>query len=92
MGGTDIVAIIGVDIFMYLFGCATCLFVARLNCSWLKSWQFSRKDAVAIMVKRKHLVTAKGGMVIKRLFVFAVLWCHQDSVHGYSSHQRLVFQ
>ncbi|KAI8393896.1 SBF-like CPA transporter family-domain-containing protein [Radiomyces spectabilis] len=53
----DIVAIIGVDIFLYLFGCATCLFVARLpwphrwiqEPEWVKQWRFSRKDAIAIM-------------------------------------------
>lgn len=58
MTGVDIVAIIFVDIFMYLFGCAACLFVARLpwptkyinEPKWVAKWRFSRKDAVAIMV------------------------------------------
>ncbi|EPB83830.1 hypothetical protein HMPREF1544_09404 [Mucor circinelloides 1006PhL] len=57
MTGVDIVAIIFVDIFMYLFGCAACLFVARLpwptryvnEPKWVAKWRFSRKDAVAIM-------------------------------------------
>lgn len=56
MTGVDIVAIIFVDIFMYLFGCAACLFVARLpwpskkEPQWVTRWRFSKKDAVAIMV------------------------------------------
>lgn len=51
----DIVAIIFVDIGMYLFGCATCLFVARLpwptknEPQWVKRWRFSRQDSIAIM-------------------------------------------
>ena len=57
MTGVDIVAIIFVDIFMYLFGCAACLFVARLpwpkryiqEPTWVAKWRFSRQDAVAIM-------------------------------------------
>ncbi|KAL9539858.1 hypothetical protein PS6_011018 [Mucor atramentarius] len=57
MTGVDIVAIIFVDIFMYLFGCVACLFVARLpwptryvnEPKWVAKWRFSRKDAVAIM-------------------------------------------
>ncbi|GAN08721.1 conserved hypothetical protein [Mucor ambiguus] len=57
MTGVDIVAIIFVDIFMYLFGCAACLFVARLpwptryvkEPKWVAKWRFSRRDAVAIM-------------------------------------------
>jgi hypothetical protein len=61
MSGVDIVAIIFVDIFMYLFGCFVCLFVARLpwptkyvnEPKWVSKWRFSRKDAVAIMVKKK---------------------------------------
>ncbi|KAI8065371.1 putative sodium bile acid cotransporter [Gilbertella persicaria] len=56
-GGVDIVAIIFVDIAMYLFGCSICLFVARLPWPtryrkepiWVTRWRFSRKDAVAIM-------------------------------------------
>jgi sodium/bile acid cotransporter 7 len=56
--GTDIVAIIFVDIFMYLFGCAACIFIARLpwpkkyinEPKWVVRWRFPRKDAVAIMV------------------------------------------
>lgn len=59
MTGVDIVAIIFVDIFMYIFGCAACLFVARLpwptkyvkEPKWVARWRFSRKDAVAIMVR-----------------------------------------
>ncbi|CEP08087.1 hypothetical protein [Parasitella parasitica] len=57
MSGVDLVAIIFVDIFMYLFGCAACLFVARLpwptkflnEPKWVTRWRFSRKDSVAIM-------------------------------------------
>ncbi|GAA5794751.1 putative sodium bile acid cotransporter [Helicostylum pulchrum] len=55
MTGIDIVAIIFVDIFMYIFGCAACLFVARLpwptkkEPKWVSRWRFSRKDSVAIM-------------------------------------------
>ncbi|KAI7858453.1 SBF-like CPA transporter family-domain-containing protein [Circinella umbellata] len=59
MSGVDIIAIIGVDIFMYLLGCSVCLAVARVP--WpskllssptpklVKKWRFSRQDAVAIM-------------------------------------------
>ncbi|CEG74747.1 hypothetical protein RMATCC62417_09908 [Rhizopus microsporus] len=53
--GVDIVAIIFVDIFMYLFGCATCIYIARLpwptknEPKWVSKWRFSRKDTVAIM-------------------------------------------
>ncbi|CAO3703143.1 unnamed protein product [Rhizopus stolonifer] len=53
--GVDIVAIIFVDIGMYLFGCATCLFVARLPWptkkvpNWVLKWRFTKQDAVAIM-------------------------------------------
>ncbi|KAG2199712.1 hypothetical protein INT47_012848 [Mucor saturninus] len=55
MTAVDIVAIIFVDIFMYLFGCAACLFVARLpwplkeEPQWVTRWRFSKKDSVAIM-------------------------------------------
>lgn len=60
MSGVDIVAIIFVDIFMYLFGCLTCLTVARLpwpskliaEPKWIEKCRFSRKDAIAIMVRR----------------------------------------
>ena len=60
MSGVDIIAIIGVDIFMYLLGCSVCLAVARVP--WpskllssptpklVRKWRFSRQDAVAIMV------------------------------------------
>lgn len=67
----DIVAIIFVDIGMYLFGCATCLFVARLpwptknEPQWVKRWRFSRQDSIAIMVKKKK-VTIKG---LLRVFI-----------------------
>ncbi|KAG0743973.1 hypothetical protein G6F57_009211 [Rhizopus arrhizus] len=53
--GVDIVAIIFVDVFMYLFGCAVCLFVARLPWptkkvpKWVLRWRFTKKDSVAIM-------------------------------------------
>ncbi|KAI8144034.1 SBF-like CPA transporter family-domain-containing protein [Fennellomyces sp. T-0311] len=55
MSGVDIVAIIGVDIFMYLLGCSACIAVARVP--WpgkstpdlVRKWRFSRQDAVAIM-------------------------------------------
>lgn len=58
MTGVDIVAIIFVDIFMYLFGCALCLWVARFpwpsklmaEPAWIDKWRFSREDSVAIMV------------------------------------------
>lgn len=58
MSGVDIVAIVGVDLFMYLLGCATCIFVARApwiknqrmeEPNLLKKWRFSWKDTVAIM-------------------------------------------
>ncbi|KAI9360568.1 SBF-like CPA transporter family-domain-containing protein [Pilaira anomala] len=56
MNGIDIVAILFVDIFIYLFGCAVCLFFARLpywptkkEPNWVVRWRFSRKDSVAIM-------------------------------------------
>ncbi|KAI8979549.1 SBF-like CPA transporter family-domain-containing protein [Mycotypha africana] len=57
LSGVDIVAIIFVDIFMYLFGCAVSLFIARLpwpsNYSdtpkWVKKLRFPKKDAIAIM-------------------------------------------
>ncbi|KAG1140671.1 hypothetical protein G6F37_003164 [Rhizopus arrhizus] len=53
--GLDIVAIIFMDIFMYLFGCFVCLFVARLPWptkkvpKWVLRWRFSKQDSVAIM-------------------------------------------
>ncbi|KAI9271529.1 SBF-like CPA transporter family-domain-containing protein [Phascolomyces articulosus] len=59
MSGVDIIAIIGVDIFMYLLGCSFCIFVARVpwpskllstpTPALVKKWRFSRQDAVAIM-------------------------------------------
>ncbi|KAI8078855.1 SBF-like CPA transporter family-domain-containing protein [Halteromyces radiatus] len=56
LSGVDIVAIIGVDIFLYLFGCALCLFVCRLpwpqrygEPTWLDRYRLSRKDAAAVM-------------------------------------------
>ncbi|KAJ8656204.1 hypothetical protein O0I10_007998 [Lichtheimia ornata] len=55
MSAVDIVAMIFVDIFMYLFGCGLCLFVARVpwpfayEPRWIKKWRFSRQDSVAIM-------------------------------------------
>ncbi|ORY96621.1 SBF-like CPA transporter family-domain-containing protein [Syncephalastrum racemosum] len=53
MSGVDIVAIVGVDMFMYLFGCMASLFFARLPYAgkhrWIDALRFSRKDAVAIM-------------------------------------------
>ncbi|KAJ8659780.1 hypothetical protein O0I10_004373 [Lichtheimia ornata] len=58
MSGVDIVSIVGVDLFMYLLGCATCIFVARApwiknqkmeEPNMLKKWRFSWKDTVAIM-------------------------------------------
>lgn len=55
MSGVDIVAIIGIDMFMYLFGCTVSLLLARLPYAgkhrWIDALRFSRKDAVAIMVK-----------------------------------------
>lgn len=62
LSGADIVAIIGVDIFMYLFGCALCLFICRLpwwglprlgweEPAWLDRFRMSRKDAAAVMVR-----------------------------------------
>lgn len=60
--GVDIVAIIFVDIFMYLFGCATCIYIARLpwptenEPKWVSKWRFSRKDTVAIMVREFTLI------------------------------------
>lgn len=59
----DIVAIIFVDIGMYLFGCFASIFIARLpwpkkyirEPKWVAKWRFSRKDAVAIMVKKKKI-------------------------------------
>ncbi|KAI9310862.1 putative sodium bile acid cotransporter [Dichotomocladium elegans] len=57
MSGLDIVAIIGVDLFMYLLGSALCFLVARVP--WptqlvpeptiVTKWRFSTKDTVAIM-------------------------------------------
>ncbi|CAO3583334.1 unnamed protein product [Absidia cylindrospora] len=56
LSGVDIVAIIGVDIFMYLFGCALCLFICRLpwprrftEPAWLDKYRLTRKDAAAVM-------------------------------------------
>lgn len=56
LSGADIVAIIGVDIFMYLFGCALCIFICRLpwpqrfaEPAWLDRYRLSRKDAAAVM-------------------------------------------
>ncbi|KAL0092412.1 SBF-like CPA transporter family-domain-containing protein [Phycomyces blakesleeanus] len=57
MSASDTVAMIGVDIFMYLFGCTACIVVGRLpwphklmqEPAWLDRWRFSRKDTVAIM-------------------------------------------
>ncbi|KAI9270817.1 putative sodium bile acid cotransporter [Sporodiniella umbellata] len=54
--GVDIVAIVFVDIGMYLFGCAFCLWIARLPwplaCQaprWISKWRFNKQDSVAIM-------------------------------------------
>ncbi|KAI8340291.1 SBF-like CPA transporter family-domain-containing protein [Chlamydoabsidia padenii] len=60
LSGADIVAIIGVDIFLYIFGCALCLFICRLpwwgldrfgweEPAWLDKYRMSRKDAAAVM-------------------------------------------
>ncbi|ORX45687.1 hypothetical protein DM01DRAFT_1386489 [Hesseltinella vesiculosa] len=57
LSGVDIVAILFVDISLYLLACAFCLFIARLpwpfkrwqEPAWLDKWRFSREDAVAIM-------------------------------------------
>lgn len=60
MSAVDIVAMIFVDIFMYLFGCGLCLFVARVpwpfayEPRWIKKWRFSRQDSVAIMVRKEN--------------------------------------
>lgn len=58
MTSIDMVAIIFVNIIMYVFGCALCLFVARppwptqimAEPAWVGKWRFSREDSVAIMV------------------------------------------
>ncbi|KAI9477705.1 putative sodium bile acid cotransporter, partial [Zychaea mexicana] len=57
MTAVDIVSIVFVDIFMYVFGCALCLFVARApwpskfvsEPQWISQWRFGREDTVAIM-------------------------------------------
>ncbi|KAI8064380.1 SBF-like CPA transporter family-domain-containing protein [Gongronella butleri] len=57
LSAVDIVAIIFVDIGLYLVACAFCILVARLpwpftrwdEPAWLEKWRFSREDAVAIM-------------------------------------------
>lgn len=76
MTAVDIVAIIFVDIFMYLFGCAACLFVARLpwptkyinEPQWVARWRFSKKDSVAIMVSHRdnpsHTLTLLYSIVV----------------------------
>lgn len=57
MSAVDIVAMIFVDILMYLFGCGLCLLVARVPWPfsrepwWITKWRFSRQDSVAIMVR-----------------------------------------
>ncbi|ORY98652.1 SBF-like CPA transporter family-domain-containing protein [Syncephalastrum racemosum] len=57
MSSIDMVAIIFVNIVMYMFGCALCLFVARppwptrlmAEPAWFSKWRFSHEDSVAIM-------------------------------------------
>lgn len=93
MTGVDIVAIIFVDIFMYLFGCAACLFVARLpwptkyikEPKWVAKWRFSRRDAVAIMVR-----IIVGFITCANPVLYIVLWCYKDGLNGYSFNQRTI--
>lgn len=95
MTGVDIVAIILVDIFMYLFGCSTCLFVARLpwptkymdEPAWVSRWRFSKKDAVAIMVR--DLIGENIHLILIRTLV---LWSYQDGINGYSIDQCFIFE
>ncbi|KAI9303970.1 SBF-like CPA transporter family-domain-containing protein [Cunninghamella echinulata] len=56
LSGVDIVAIIGIDIFMYLFGCGLCIFLCRLpwpsswnEPAWITKYRFNRADTVAVM-------------------------------------------
>ncbi|KAI8986934.1 SBF-like CPA transporter family-domain-containing protein [Pilobolus umbonatus] len=57
MTGVDIVAIIFVDILMYLIGCSAALFVARIpwphrwinEPQWVNKLRFSKKDSIAVM-------------------------------------------
>ncbi|CAO3618795.1 unnamed protein product [Cunninghamella blakesleeana] len=56
LSGVDIVAIIGIDIFMYLFGCALCILICRLpwperfnEPAWVTKYRFNRADTVAVM-------------------------------------------
>lgn len=86
MHGIDIVAIVFVDIFMYLFGCAACLFLARLpywptkkEPNWVVQWRFSRKDAVAIMVSFNRFY-----YYFYSFLVIKVLWSYKDCIDGYS--------
>ncbi|KAF7729109.1 hypothetical protein EC973_004877 [Apophysomyces ossiformis] len=75
LNGKDIVAIIGVDIFMYLFGCALCIYVARLpwpkrynEPAWVRRWRFSRKDTTAIMYCGATKTVSMGIPLINVLF------------------------
>ncbi|KAG0181952.1 hypothetical protein DFQ28_008215 [Apophysomyces sp. BC1034] len=71
----DIIAILGVDIFMYLFGCALCIYVARLpwpkrfnEPAWVRRWRFSRKDTAAIMYCGATKTVSMGIPLINVLF------------------------
>ncbi|KAI7867247.1 putative sodium bile acid cotransporter [Spinellus fusiger] len=76
MKDVDIVAIVFVDIFMYLFGCCFCLFVARLPWPrsyikepvWVKRWRFSKKDSVAIMYCGSTKAASMGIVLINVLY------------------------
>lgn len=100
MGSVDIVAIIGTDIFMYLFGCAACIFIARLpwfntqdEPRWISKWRFSRKDAAAIMVS---LILGFFCFCIVVFLtkndMYTVLRCYQVCINGYSFDQRHVWR
>ena len=62
MTAVDIVSIVFIDMFMYIFTCFLCVFIARVP--WpaflsepkkLDQWRFSKQDTVAIMVSRFSL-------------------------------------
>ncbi|KAI9008906.1 putative sodium bile acid cotransporter [Phycomyces nitens] len=76
MKTVDILAILFVDMFMYLFGCGLCLFVARLPWPtrlirepvWVKRWRFSKRDAVAIMYCGSTKAASMGIVLINVLY------------------------
>lgn len=83
LSGVDIIAIIGIDIFMYLFGCAICILICRLpwperfnEPAWVTKYRFSRADTVAVMVIYYLFIYCMKTCEIKGLFFYYYYYYH----------------